>query len=100
MTPIFRWNGEYFGFISNGYVFREDSEYLGWLEDDGSAWGTDGTYLGELVNDNYILRNTSRMQPMSRMARMRPMTPMSPMRRMNRMGKMSRMGWADALDGL
>lgn len=98
MTHLFRWNGEYFGFISNGYFFSITSEYLGWIEADGSAWRSDGSYLGELVEKNYILRNTSRMHPMSRMARMSPMSPMSPMRPINRMGKMGRMSWVDALD--
>ena len=98
MTHIFWWNGEYFGFISNGHLFNATSEYLGWIEGDGSVWRSDGSHLGELVEKNYVLRNTSRMQPMSRMSRMTPMSPMSPMPPINRMGKMGRMGWVDALD--
>jgi hypothetical protein len=75
MMHIFRWNGEYFGFISNGHLFSAKSEYLAWVENDGSVWRSDESYLGELVEKNYILRNTSHMQPMSRMARMSPHVP-------------------------
>lgn len=98
MTHLFRWDGQHFGFISNGHIFSADSEYLGWVEEDDSVWGNDGRYLGELTEENYLLRNTSRMQPMMRMTRMTPISPMLPLSPMNRMGKMGRMGWVDALD--
>ncbi len=100
MTHIFRWSGEYFGFISNGNLFSSSSEYLGWIKKAGSVWKNDGSYLGELVEDNYILRNTSRMKPMASMPKMTPMSLMAPMPPMDRMGRMGRMGWVDALDEL
>ena len=50
------------------------------------------------IEENYILRKTNKIKPMSRMPKMTPMSPMSPMSPMNKMGKMGRMGWIDALD--
>lgn len=75
MIKVFRLNGEYFGFISNNNLFNSTSEYLGWIDDDGRVWNIDGHYIWEQVEENYILKNTSRMEPMS------------PMRPMNKMGK-------------
>ena len=98
MTKIFHWNGKYFGFIKNEKLFSKTSKYLGWIDNNGNAWNKDGHYLGEQVNDNYILRKTSKMKPMSKMSKMTPMSPMSPMHPMDKMGKAKRLGWVDALD--
>ena len=98
MIKIFHWNGKYFGFIKNGNLFNSISEYLGWIDNDGTLWNKDGHYIGEQVEENYILRKTNKMKPMSKMPKMTPMSPMSPMSPMNKMGKMGRMGWIDALD--
>lgn len=85
-TPIYRWNGEYFGFLRNGRLFNASSEYLGWVTEDGRVWKTDGKFLGEIEDENYILRRTS-------MA-----TPATPARKANRAGRASRAGRIDALD--
>src|ERR1700738_664244 len=45
MSAIFRWNGQYFGFITNGRIFDAKSNYLGWIESDESVWRSDGHYL-------------------------------------------------------
>lgn len=83
MTPIYRWNGEYFGFIKNGRLFNAASQYLGWVTEDGRVWRKNGTFLGEVESDYYILKRTS-------MA-----TPATPARNANRASKAGRV---DALD--
>ena len=55
MYPIFRWNGERFGFVHRWRLFDSRSYYLGWV-DEGEVWRRDGTYLGELVDGSYVLR--------------------------------------------
>ena len=59
MTPIFRWNGEYFGYLRNDRLFNAKSKYLGWATIDGHVWKADGTYLGDIENMNYILRRST-----------------------------------------
>jgi hypothetical protein len=54
---IFKWNGQYAGFISDGYVFDPSARYLGWVEESGHVYGIHGRYVGELVDQNYIMRN-------------------------------------------
>ena len=55
MTPIYRLNGEYFGFVSAGNIYAGDGTYFGWLDGE-HAWYRTGHHLGEIVDDTYILR--------------------------------------------
>lgn len=98
MTPIYRWNGEYFGFISNGRLFNAASEYLGWVTDDGRVWRVDGSFLGDIEDKNYILRRTSMATPAHRARRAIPAIPATPARRANRAARASRAGRVDALN--
>lgn len=100
MTPIYRWNGEYFGFIRNDRLFNAASKYLGWVTDDGRVWTKNGTFLGEIESDNYILRRTSMATPATRATRATPATPATPARRASRAARASRAGRVDALDEL
>ncbi len=96
--PLYRWSGEYFGFFRSGCFFRADSEYLGWVSDDGRVWQADGTFLGELVDQNYVLRRRSMAEPARRARRARPARPARPARKANRAGRARRSSWDDALD--
>ncbi|WP_158144290.1 4-fold beta flower protein [Vibrio metschnikovii] len=98
MTPIYRWNGQYFGFIKNDRLFNASSQYLGWVTEDGRVWRRNGTFLGEVENENYILKRTSMATPANRAVRATPATPVTPARRANRAGKALRAGRIDALD--
>ena len=95
---VYRWNGEYFGFILRGRFYRSDAEYLGWIESDGDVWRANGSYLGELVDGSYVLRLTSRAIRARRAARARPATPSRGARPASRAGRARRSGWTDALD--
>ncbi|ENH4361463.1 hypothetical protein ABV540_001282 [Vibrio fluvialis] len=98
MTPIYRWNGQYFGFIKNDRLFSASSQYLGWVTEYGRVWRRNGTFLGEVENENYILRRTSMVTPANRVVRATPAMPVTPARRANRAGKALRAGRIDALD--
>lgn len=96
--PIFRWSGEYFGFISNNYLFDANGNYIGWIEEDGSVWNEDGSYLGELVEGSYILRKSNKIEPIPKVSKIPPIPPIPPIPKINRVGKIPRIGWEDALD--
>lgn len=98
MTPVFKWSGEYFGFIHNQNLFHADGAYLGWIED-GHAWASDGSYLGEVVEENYILRRTTMTAPLPKIPRSLPMKPMRPIQEISRSGRVQKAGWIDALEG-
>jgi hypothetical protein len=93
---IYRWSGEYFGFIAGDILRSMDARYLGWIEGN-DVWRADGWYLGELVEGNYILRNTHRGQRASRAPRATPASPAPRTHPDNRSGRTARAGWEDAL---
>jgi hypothetical protein len=99
MTPIFKWNGQYFGFIHGENVFSGDGVYLGWIED-GQVWSSDGEYLGEVVEEHYILRRTNMVPPLPKIPRISPTRPIRPHQEISRHGRMPKTGWVDALENL
>jgi hypothetical protein len=96
-TPIFRWTGEYFGFLQNNALFAADGTYLGWV--DGCAvWHKDGTFCGHVVEQNYILKKPMRLEPLARIPKKPPIPPVPPIPGISRSGRMPRLGCRDALD--
>jgi hypothetical protein len=96
-TAIYRWNGRYFGFIYRDRFFDARSAYLGWV-DGNEGWRKNGTYLGELVDGNYIIRRMNMATRARRAMRATPAKPAIPARRAKRAGRARRAGWVDALD--
>lgn len=99
MTPVFKWTGEYFGFIHNETLFRPNGAYVGWIED-GQVWTSDGSYVGELVDENYILRRINTTPPLPKIPRTPPSQPIRTMQEIRRSGRIPKVGWMDALEGL
>ena len=100
MTPIYRWSGQYFGFLKNGNLFSNTSNYLGWVTEDGRVWKSNGQFLGEIVDEHYILRRTSMATPATRARKATPARPATPARRASRAGRASRASMVDALSEL
>jgi len=98
MTPVFKWSGEYFGLIHNENLFHADGAYLEWIED-GQAWASDGTYLGEVAEENYILRRANTILPLPKIPRIPPIRPIRPIQEIRRSGRIPKAGWVDALEG-
>ncbi|WP_024773027.1 4-fold beta flower protein [Aquimarina macrocephali] len=96
-VPIYKWSGNYWGFIYNNRVFNKDAKYKGWVDDENRAWNSDGKYIGEIVSENYILRRNSKMQPMDKIPKIPPIPPIP---KIDRIGKINKMGWTDVLDKL
>lgn len=97
MSAVFRWSGEYAGFIRSGNLFDTRGNYQGWIEADGRVWGADGQLLGHLVEGSYVLRKTMQLEPMPRLPKLPPLSPLPPLAPLNRLGRLPRMGWEDAL---
>jgi hypothetical protein len=100
ITPLFRWNGDYAGFVHNGHVFDSKSTYRGWIETDGQVWRHDGRYVGQFTDGNYILKNAMTIDPIPRIPRIAPIPPIPPIPTINRIGKVEKIGWNDAFDEL
>jgi hypothetical protein len=69
--PIFRCNGEYFGFLHNEALFAAHGSYLGWV-DENRVWRKDGTFWGQIVEHHFILKKRIRLEPLVRPPQTRP----------------------------
>jgi hypothetical protein len=102
MSPIYRWNGQFFGYLSmNGYLFDTHGHYVAWISDGRYAWHMeDSSYIGERVGAEYILRGA---EP-SAAAPPIPVEPTSlgflPSRPCDLPARSVREGYVDGLDGL
>jgi hypothetical protein len=95
MSHVFRWSGTPLGFISGGSLFYPNSQYLGWIEQDGSVWGHDGQYIGELIDGEYIMRNMMRVPPIPRIPRIPPIPPIPLIPPIPRIPRIPMAGWED-----
>lgn len=100
MQAIYRWNGEYFGFIRGDRLFDADGNYIGWLTEDGRVWTVDGSFLGELVDGEYVLRRLAMVPPVPRIPQIPPIPPIPLVPRVDRTGRVPRSGWVDVLDAV
>ena len=56
---IFNTSGEYVAFIDNNNVFDPNCEWLGFITNGNEAYRNDGMFLGYVLEDDRIARNTS-----------------------------------------
>ena len=99
MEFIYRWNGEYFGFISEDNLFDANSNWIGWIKDK-KVWQANGSFLGEIYENNYILRRKTEVLPVPMEPHSPPVPPVAPDSPINRAARVRLAGWEDALIGL
>ena len=99
MEFIYRWTGEYFGFISEDNLFDANSNWIGWIKDK-KVWQADGNFLGEIYENNYILRRKTEVFPVPMEPHSPPVPPVAPDPPVNRAARVRLAGWEDALIGL
>ena len=98
---IFRLNGAYVGVLtSDGWFFDAEGRYIGWYDDEGQVWYRDGSLLGEILNENYILTRQGRRPFVRRTPRVPPVTPELPAAPADRIPTTGEPGWVDALDNI
>ncbi len=98
--PVFRWNGTYFGFFAGDWLFNRAGKPLAWVDSsDHSVWRRDGSYLGQVINDHYILRNRSQSRS-SRAVPSAPANHVPHVAHVSRVGHVGLAGWEEALDAL
>jgi hypothetical protein len=95
--PIFRWNGQYYGFMSNGYLLDATGSYRGWIDGNGTVWQANGKFLGDLVGGEYVLLQQS-MKRASQPKRLSPSPVALPPRPEDRPARAPRAGYVDGLD--
>ncbi len=77
MKYVYKWSGEYWGFIQDEYLFSKNGMHKGFLVGI-NVYREDGTYLGALTEDLYIMRSTLGPPPPLEASRPYPAPPMIP----------------------
>jgi hypothetical protein len=95
-TIVFKWTGVYAGFFSNDRLFDRFGRYLGWRDACGSVWKYDGEWLGQVVEENYLVRDpralSQRRPPQVPPVPARPPMPPAP--------RVARVPWPNCCDPL
>ncbi len=73
-TLIYRWNGDYYGFIYRDGFFDKEGHYLGWVDAEDRVWRAVGTYWGVVFMDMQIVRYTGQDEPLP----LKPRKPIAP----------------------
>ena len=96
--PVFKLSGEFVGFFAGGWLFSQAGLPLAWVDEaDNSVWLPDGTYVGQVFNDHYVLRSTSR-SPSRRAPRPTPPNHVPHAPHVSRVPHVPMAGWAEGLD--
>jgi hypothetical protein len=95
-TPVFRWDGPYWGFLSGGQLYDRYGRHVGWLEG-ADVYQLSGRFMGEVRDRHYVVRNTLREEPIHRAPRpaVPSLTPPDPLPNRERRDPMD--DWSDAL---
>jgi hypothetical protein len=95
-TPLFRWDGRYWGFVANGGVYDRYGRHVGWL-DGPDAYHLTGRFMGELRDRVHVLRDVLRAEPIHRAPRTAVPHPTPPAPPPDREAREPLDGWTDAL---
>jgi hypothetical protein len=95
--PIYRWNGKYFGFVSDGYLLDAAGAYRGWIDGNGTVWQANGKFLGNLVGGEYVLLQQSTKHE-NQPKRFSPSPVTLPPRPEDKPARSPRAGYVDGLD--
>jgi hypothetical protein len=63
---LYKYNGQYWGFVLKGRIYNKDAKYFGWIDKKNRCWNYDGDYIGNLVEDKYIIQKNIYTEPVGR----------------------------------
>ena len=99
--PVFRLGGAYWGFLESSRLYDRYGRQMGWLDPvPGRApdvFDLAGRFLGELVDDRYVLRYALRAEPVHRAPRSPSLHPAPPDEWPDREPHDPNQDWTDAL---
>lgn len=96
MTPLFRWDGSYWGFLVAGQLYDRYGRHLGWLAGH-DVYHRGGRFLGELTDAHHVLRHRLRAEPIHQAPRPAVDWATPPLPPPDRDPRDPRDDWSDAL---
>jgi hypothetical protein len=81
-SPVFRWSGQYWGFVEHDRLYDRYGREAGWLMRlpgrPPDVFDLGGRFLGQLVDDRHVLRHGLRAEPVHRAPRPGALHPAPP----------------------
>jgi hypothetical protein len=102
---LYNWrSGKYwgFGYLINKrfYIFDSESNNKGWIDSNNKAWDMNGDYIGDLVDEHYILRRDFKVEPISKIGRFPRNKPAQPQQTGPKKPREKLVGYYDVLENL
>ena len=81
---IFNTSGEYSAFIYEGHLYNPNSHLLGYVMNGNEVFNTRGQFIGEILNDDRIVRNSFQSKPgiIPPLPQLPPLPPLPPLPRL------------------
>jgi hypothetical protein len=84
---IYNTSGDYVAFVSNGYLFSPNAEWLGVIKRGNQVYLKNGNFLGYLLNDDRIARKKDELPKLPILQPLMPLKPLPPLRPLLRLAK-------------
>lgn len=102
---LYNWeSGKYWGFAylinKKYYIFDAESNNKGWIDKNNRVFNMDGDYLGDLIDNNYILKKNILIEPISMVGRIPRNKPAQPQQRNPKKPRERLVGYYDVLTKL
>jgi hypothetical protein len=97
---LYKYNGEYWGFIFKGRIYNKDGKYFGWVDKNNKCWNVDGDYLGQLEEDKYIVQKKIYTEPVSKIPKIPKVEPAKISNKPNIKAKILTTNYYDVLENL
>ncbi len=95
-VPLFRWEGQYWGFVADDALYDRFGRHVGWVEG-VNVYERSGRFMGELRYTHYVLRDLLRADPIHRSPRAAVPYPTPPAPPPERDARPVITDWRDAL---
>lgn len=95
-VPLFRWDGQYWGFVADEGLYDRYGRHVGWVQG-VNVYERSGRFMGELRFGQYVLRDLLRAEPIHRAPRPAVPYPTPPAPAPDRDTRPPIADWRDAL---
>lgn len=83
---IFNTSGEYVAFKSGDNLFDKECNWIGFIKNDNEVYNTKGKYVGYILDDDRVVRNTSNsLNKPGLLVPLRPLKPLKPLNPLKRL---------------
>lgn len=98
--PLYKLNGQYWGFILKNRIFNKNSKYFGWVDKENRCWDLIGDYLGEIYNEIHIIKKNIYVKPVGRIPKIPRIAAPRVSEKPNIKTKILKRGYYDVLENL